>query len=466
MTGYLLRWQLLFFRRHLFTVQSMIPLAVNVLFQGILIASLFGSAQDFQQNIVMVVAYSSSFALSQTTAVYVQVLAVASSGLLGIAPIPPRPKVAMALVEMLFAAALQALVIALGLGVALMFRVSVPGGLAVMLLTFLSGLFVYGGLAAGLTALFSLILPPKMRAAIPAFSGILYFITMGLYLLAEHRFPRVLTAIANVFLRTARHPFAAGGDTLVFVVAAVAGIAIGVIPMARSYGKILLQPLPIGSQSSKTYAAARAPHGVLPLFLWRERIAVLRNRATLILIVIGAGALVVLPQDFGSFVFVMLGIQAGASVFSMCPPKSISLFYLLPLSPSQLWKARMIAMAPLTALATVIFLITMGIRTPSLDAGHLLCALTLPAAGLVGASFLVMLNPSIYSNSGAGQKRTVRSTLSMSLLFSFAPIGLAALSDKLPWPGLVVNLGIIFGVLYFGRTWLDARSAVRYPFRT
>lgn len=464
MTRYLLRWQWVFVKRYLLTAQGIIPIAVNVLFQGILFASMFGSNKDLASNIVMVVAYASSFALAQTTTVYLQALAVTSSGLLGIAPIPSRPKIIMAMSEMLVMALLQSFVVALGIGILLSTRVSVIGGLWVWLLTFATGVCVYGGVATGLTALLTMVFPPKLRAVAPAFSGLLYFATLLLYTFANHRAPGVIEAIAGVFLHTARHPVGAGSGAAWFLIAALVGIAAGLVPMARSYGKTVLAPASIAQSSSKAYVPSVAPPGLVPLLLWRERIAAGRSRMLLIALAIAAVVIAILPQNLSSWVFVFLGVQLGSTVLSIALPKSIPLLYLAPVHPSRLWLGRVVSLVPATAVATVLFLVITVVRTPNLQVANVLCNLCVPFTGLVGTSFLVMINPGSFT-AGQRRKQSIRGILSMTLVASVVPIGLAVLNMLAPWPGLVVDIGILGGVLHFGPTFLDNHLPVRYPFR-
>lgn len=463
MTRFLLRWQVLFLKRHLLSLQGLIPLIVNLIFQAIILTSVLVSPKDFTSTVTMFVVYTGAFGISQTSTVYNQALDVTTSGLLGVAPIPARPRVIMAMFEMLVTAVLQGFVVSLGLGIGMMIRVSILGGLLVWVLAFLSSVFVFCGVAAGLTALVTLSLPSKHRKFVALFTSLLYFVGLAGYLIVQHWFPAAITWFANVFIQTAQHPFQPGGEAHWFFIAILFGLVIGTVPMVRAYGKILVQSTPVVNTNAKVYYSAPMPDGLHRVFFWRERIAISRNLGMLIVSLIGIVALFFVPSTFQTWVFIYYGIQLGATVLSFGPPRSLAILYTAPVSPWQLWKARTFAMLPLAAGTAVAFMLVSGFRLQSDLFVHEVCGASLLFAGLLGVSFLLMFDPSLFTRQ-PGDKQPLRQILISIVFFSFAPIGLAALATYRPWTGVVVNFGIIFLVVLYGRRMLEAKKSVRYLF--
>lgn len=464
MTRYLLRWERLFLKRHLLSRQGMIPLIVSVAFQILLLTSLFASKSNFIDNVSMVFVYTFAFGISQITTVYAQALQVTSSGLLGIAPVPARPRMIMAMFEMMVTAAIQAFVMSFGLGIGLMVRVNILGGLLVGALTFLATLFLYGGLGAGITAIITLTLPPKYRQVASAFAGLIYFILMIGYTFVKHTFPGALQRFADVFVLTAEHGFGRGGETLWFFVAMCFGLICGTIPLSRTYGKILIQTPPAPHSDSRSYASQSIPRGITRIFLWREKITITRNRSLIFSLVVGIAIAVLIPSQLHSFVFIYFGMLVGAFILALAPPKSLALVYTMPITPSTLWKNRLISLLPMTTVGMTILLIATSVHSTRMGTGLILCDALLPYSGVLGVSYLIMLNPSVFMVVSR-QKQSVAKILMSTLLYSIAPLAFGALCSALPWIGVVVNAGLIFGVLYFGPYGLEQNKSSRYLFR-
>ncbi len=464
MIGYLLRWQLLFLKRDLLSIKGMIPLLANIAFQVILLTSLFASPQDFADNLTMVVIYASAFAISQTTTMYAQALEVTSSGLLGIAPIPARPRVAMAMFEMLVTVTLQAFVISLGLGIGLMGQVNVLGGLLVWILSFFAALFLYGGVAVGFTAFITIVLPAKYRKSAAALTSMLYVVAMILYLVVKHRFPDVITRFADVFINTAAHGFGPEGQSVWFFGSMLFGLVLGMVPMAWAYGKILLQTTPSANTDSKTYNSRIVPRGITQIFFWRERIAFTRNHTLAAVLVIGIVVVMLIPSGFNTFFFIYLGVQMGAFILSIGHPKSLALIYTTPMMPSKIWTSRIIALLPITSIGTVAFLFASILHAGGISIAMAICDILLPFAGLFGVSFTLMLDPSMFTTTSR-KKQSIAKVLTSTILFSFVPLGLGFLCDSQPWIGVVISVGIIFGLLFYGTRVLNTKKSVRYLFQ-
>ncbi|WAH37224.1 hypothetical protein [Alicyclobacillus dauci] len=467
MTAYLLRWQWLFLKRQLSSISMLVQLIISAFFQVILLASFLGSGSDYTSSITMVVLYTTCMTLGQCMNGFSQAQTVASMGLLGVAPIDHRPKMAMVAFNVTFIAALNAAFLALGMCASFMIHGAIAGALLVGLLVFVSGTAFFAGIAAGLTTWLGHLLPARMKKAAGTIMSPVMFLIVIIYPILEHRDPALIRGMGNLFMQPALHPAAAERQLLVFLFFLLVGVGVGVTPFAKQFSKFSNRLVEITDTDSRKYGPSIIPEGHLRSLIWMERIQLRRTKgAPLLSGAIFLVLIAVMPSDTpGGLWFLYLGLQFGFMLFSFAGPKGIPLVYLAPLNIKQWWYARMAILLTEAFAIAVLYLVTQVISHGPITVFTGIRELAMLVCGVTGTSFMAVIFPSSRYHAGQKQRRRKGFTtgIVIALVTSVVPIGLAFLNQKWPLIGFIVDLGIIVGVLRFGTRFLDEKTSVKYP---
>lgn len=467
MVQYLLRWQWLLLKRQLFTLPMLVGLGTNVVFQlGILVAALSDPSQ-YTDNITPFVLYASLMALSQTMNGFSQSLAVASMGLLGIAPINHRSKMAMVLFELTVLSAMNAIMIALGLGVSLMLHGSGPGSLLVMVLVFIAGGCLYAGLAACLATLVSHLLPAKLKTHSGALLSPLMFVLIAVLNRLDNHHPQVVRRFGEFFVSMAQHPWDHRGHAELLLAFAVAGVVLASIPFATGFADVSQRVADASSKDSRTYRQNPAPRGLFRLLVWRERIVLLRGRGLALLpgLAILAFFTLLMPGQFTDVGFIFFGVQMGAVAISGFGTKPLQV-YLAPTPLSSFWLRRLVILAVETFVIAGLYLVLESVLHRPITLLRAVDDLALALLGVCGMSFFIFLLPQgRYEGVRAGKGKMTATAVLTTIGSSLVPYVLAGFNEWRPVTGLVLDLGLITGFLWFGPAYLRQAVRFHYPLR-
>lgn len=275
MTSYLLRWQWIMLKRQLVSMDILPLLIFNFIFQAAIIIFAIISGKQLLSNVVQMLLFLTVFQLAQTANAFGQGIAASSSGLFGIAPIDHRPKIAMALLPLVWMSLFSSLLSSLSLGVvALLDHASMAGALWLGLIVFLSSLFFFMGGGAGMAALASTILPTRLKPR----AGILIlplFLPLPLvFPIVTERAPWLVTDLGTSLFQIAFSPgrFTVASDALLGLGAT--GILLFVLPLSRLFEGMTNQAIGTPGVSLRRHKRSMAPNGVFWLLLWQEWVVI------------------------------------------------------------------------------------------------------------------------------------------------------------------------------------------------
>lgn len=369
MTSYLLRWQWLILKRQLLTPPMIVNLSVNMIFQiGIVVIVLF-DPKSYATTLPMFVLYTSGLALSQTMSGFSQAMMAASMGVLGIAPLGHRSKMVMVLFSLMVVAVINAGLLAVGLGVSLLLRGDGLGALVVLVLTFLTAVFVFAGVGSGLTALLTSWLPNRLKPQAGVIFGPFLFIFMSVFSLFSEHHPHLSQPFGNVFVHIAVHPATSLRQIGYLLAATGIGAVAGAIPFTRGFSSHSQKPLGLVSNDSRTYKKTTAPSqpGLFRLLLWRELVLLGRNKGLLLLPAVLILIFLSISPNMSGFGFIFLGVQIGATVHNAIGVKALPLIYLAPIPLDKFWTRRLLILLPQVLIIGVVFLIIKSIALHSVD---------------------------------------------------------------------------------------------------
>ena len=471
MTSYLLRWQWLILKRQLLSRVMIVNLIGNLIFQiGIVVAVLL-DPKDYTTTLPMFVLYTGIMALSLTMTGFSQAMVVASMGVLGVAPLEHRPKMAMVLFSLMVVAVINAGLLAVGLGVSFLLHGDGLGALVVMALTFITSVFVFAGVGAGLTALLTKWLPARLRPQAGAVVAPFMVLLMSLFALLSGHYPNLLQPFSNVFMHIAAHPATSLRQIGDLLLAAGVGAVAGAIPFTRGFSSLSQQPMGLVSNDSRSYKQTTAPSqpGLFRLLLWRELVLLGRNKGLLLLPAVLILIFFSISPNMSGFGFLFLGVQIGAAVHNAIGVKALPLIYLAPIPLDKFWTRRLLILLPQALIISILFLIIKSVALHSVDWMTGIDDIAMTLLGVCAMSFFTFfMTKGLQSAQDSNPRRfsmarlTGRS-LGMMLLTFVVPFGIAILNRKLPLQGFIVDTGLIVGFLLFGRTYLREKVSLQYP---
>lgn len=465
MTAYLIRWQWIILKRQWLDFRTAIGLGVNILFQIIIVLSALANQQSYAITIPIFVAYSTAFTLVQTMNGYSQAMVVSTLGLLGAAPIAHRPKTAMVLFSLVVTAAINAGILALGLGLSLFIHGYHLGAFLAMILIFITSLCLNAGIGAGLSAWASQWLPARLKHQTGVIISPLIFILMGAYSVTNQRDPQFITRIGNFLISIAAHPSQAYPQIIDLLTAAFVGVLFAAIPFGKRFSVLSQRPADVLSTDGRTYHYRPVPTGLLRVLFWREWLLLTRTKGlSMLLGVIFLSTFAFFPGKLNNVAFIFLGIQAGALLHSGTDLKSLPLIYLAPIRLDRFWLRRLLILFPQSIIqAGIFFAINYLAHHETLSLITVLDDVMLDILGAIGASFFSFL---INRHQQPAKNRKLRITgrvLAGTLLYSIIPFGLALLNARLPLLGFSVDAILCLALLYFGPIFLRTNKSIQYP---
>lgn len=461
MIRFLLHWQWLMMKRQLLTFQGMFPLIISILFQAMLIVGLSGNTGDLAESISMVVVYVFFFSLMQVTNVFSQLMMSASSGLLGVAPVPPRSKMVMVLVSLSLVAAVQALILSLGTGLMLMIHNGIGHGLVVMLVLLLTGFSLFLGLGSSLVVWLASRLPVKMRSRAGSLMGLMVIVIGPLLSWLNHHHPQALQSLGYLLLNMAAHPLHSKYPWLGFLAVFVLGLLLAAVPLGKRFSEMLNDLATNPATDGKTYKRQLAPSGMTKLFFWRDWVAMRRQRSLGVLLLFIIVFPVLFPGKMSIWWFGMIGAQTGTLGLNFGSAKILPLLYVAPISIKQLWQKRLLSLFPLALFESLLLAVVLTLLQKIHGVLFMLDAITLCLAN-IPAPLLLMLFFRMHDLRLQRSKKNVTSVTMFSFGMSFLPIVLGALESKFVLWGLPVNIAFGALTLLIGNRLFDAKPALQY----
>lgn len=462
MTRYLVRWQMLFLRRQLLTFQGLFPLVASLVFQVALIAVMVAKdSHSAATGITMVVLYVTVFGLMQVSHSFIRTLSVAQSGLLGMAPVPPRSKMVMALLGMAVIAGLNALTLSIGITLTLSLRYRPVWAILTGALLFSAAFFIYLGVGTGFVSVVVSRLPEKMRPSAAGLMGLLMVIVgIGYPFLMQHA-PRLSRIPGTLLIHLAQ----GRPDPSLFVMAGViaSGMGLTLLPLKREFSDAAARLGDGVAAVGENHQWQNPGGGLARLFWWRDRAIMRKTRWLLpVLLLLVVGVPVVLGRA-PIYWFGLVGLQLGTSIFSVVPIQSMSLRFMAPIAPDRYWRSRLLSLVPTgTALVLLLFgaeWMAGDIHRPLL----LFNALVLTYASIVVSSFAM-----VYFRFGtvpATMPKRLVVTLTLSVLGIFVVVsGLGLVGQAWPRLGLAVNALVSLGGWWGGGYLIRKKRSLYYQY--
>lgn len=469
MTSFLLRWQWLLLKRQLFAMPMVIGLIVTAFFQAIVIILALADSNDFTDNLLPFVIYASLMALSQSMTGFSQSLAIASTGLLGIAPIPHHPKVAMVVFQVAVISGINAGLVSLGLGISLLIHGGFSfGALLAITLVFATEICLLAGVGVGLTAFLSRWLPDRLKVQAGVIISPLIFIVIIFYAFLTQYHPNLSHNFGLIFVSMAKHPGQSGDDIIGMLALSLVGVICGMIPFARGFSGLSERIIGVSATDSREAKQTNVPPGLMRLLLWREWI--LLRRTLGIALLPGVFMLVlfsVMPGGMAGAGYMFLGLKSGAAMFSGIGVGPLPLLYLAPVSLTALWLRRFAILLPQALILAVLYFIVLQVIHHPISVLHEVDNLVMVGLGVSGMSFASFLIPQRQADRKKGRVGQLTGVaLLTTVVTSLAPFAIAALNDRLPLPGLILDMGLISGIFVFGPTFLKKKKLLQCQLRS
>lgn len=383
MTLYLIRWHWIAMKRQLRTRQGFVPLLFNLIMQvSIVVFTLILNTRDVAQMLTFFLAMISVYSLMQVTIGYSNALLFTSLGLLGIAPISGRAKSALALFSMSFYVGINALLLALGVGIALGVRYDPVGGIFVALILAVAVSCFIMGLGAAYTSWVMAKVPAKHKRTAAAMIGVLLLLVLvPTQLVLQKYAPGLSRAPGYALISMAQHPLRASDTILVFALIAAFGLALAAVPFVGSISERASRVSDMGVVDARAYRSRSAPRGLIRLFQWRQRIVISRNRLLWALPLVFA-LFSLMPGSIGGFWTMMVGIQFGG--LTMSSP----VYHLAPIEPLRLWRVQMAALLPFVSGFTVFVLVIQSVVNHAFAPMKFADGLAMAALGFCAVSWV------------------------------------------------------------------------------
>ncbi|MHB1629053.1 MAG: hypothetical protein ACYCVB_11890 [Bacilli bacterium] len=454
MTGYMLRWQWMMLKRQLFSMEMMPLLIFNFIFQAAIIVFAIISRNQLAQNVMQVILFLAVFQLAQTANAFGQGIAVASSGLFGIAPIGHRSKIAMALLPLIWLSLFSALPFSISLGVVVLLdHASTIGALWFGLVLFLASLFFYMGGGAGAAALASAVLPARLKPHAGILILPLFFPLPLVFPILEKRAPWLITNLGTGLIHIAFAPGRFTAAVGVLLGLGAIGLLLFVLPLSSLFEGMTNQVIVTPAVSSKQHKRSATPDGVWRLFLWQEWVTTKRSRGMYLLIpLVLLCFFSLLPGQVSNWGWAFLGGQFGGQIWGIFGLKGKSTLFGAPLHLCSYWWRRLTILALEIVLVGFVYFLAEALFRARVEPVMLLADGLLALFGASAASLAaLLLGQSFTSEAQSADKRmkiwrviAVRGIIPMIL--NLGLIGLAIFNQRQPMYGMWVD-GVLSAVL-------------------